>query len=244
MIRLIEEISVNAWPALQTSLYDGWVLRFAGGFSRRSNSILPLYPSQKEIIQKIRMCESLYRERGLPTVFKITPASDPRELDPILADEGYQAEAETSIQLLPFEKWGGETGGDVSTQNDLADEWLASLCELNAYDPRHHGTVRALTALIHPPRTFASIRREGRIVACGLGVIRNGFMSVFDIVVDAKFRRRGFGRQIMAGLLNWGKEQSAGTAFLQVMMNNPTARTMYAGLGFCEEYRYVYRVKG
>src|SRR4030042_4455225 len=78
MIRLIEEISVNAWPALQTSLYDGWVLRFAGGFSRRSNSILPLYPSQKEIIQKIRMCESLYRERGLPVVFKITPASDPR----------------------------------------------------------------------------------------------------------------------------------------------------------------------
>ncbi len=242
-IRLLEEISIDAWPALQTSLYDGWVLRFAEGFSRRSNSIIPLYPSEQDVRENIRACELLFRERGLRTVFKITAASQPRELDEILAAEGYRAEAETSVQVLPLEKWNAARANDVTLEEELLEEWVNALCELNAYDPRHHGTVGKLTALIYPSRVFASVRRDGKIVACGLGVVRHGFVCFFDIVVDGKHRRQGLGRKIMASLLAWGREQSAATAFLQVMTNNPDAMAMYAGLGFREEYRYVYRVK-
>ena len=43
MIRLIEELSLNAWPALQTVLYDGWVLRFADGYTRDNTPALHLY---------------------------------------------------------------------------------------------------------------------------------------------------------------------------------------------------------
>jgi ribosomal protein S18 acetylase RimI-like enzyme len=50
------------------------------------------------------------------------------------------------------------------------------------------------------------------------------------------------GKQIMGSLLDWGIRQSAETAFLQVMANNPAALEMYAGMGFREVYRYRYRV--
>jgi GNAT superfamily N-acetyltransferase len=244
MIRLLEEISANAWPAFQASLYDGWVIRFADGFSRRSNSVLPLYPSRLDLTEKIRFCEALYRERGQRTIFKLTPESEPGGLERILADRGYQPEAETGVQTLSLANGAGAAAGsDVRLEDEFSEEWISALCDLNAYDPRQHATVRELTRLIHPPRTFASIRRGGKIVACGLGAVRQGFLACFDIVVDKEFRRQGLGKQIMTGLLDWGRKQSAATAFLQVMTDNPAAMPMYAGLGFTEHYRYVYWAK-
>jgi N-acetylglutamate synthase len=243
MIRRLEEISLNAWPAFQTQLVDGWVIRFADGFSRRSNSVLPLYPPQGSVLENIRTCESLYRERGLRSIFKLTPAAEPKELDLILSAEGYRPEAETAVQTLALRDATGPAGAGADLRDDLSEEWIAALCALNAYDPRQHETVRALTRLIQPPRTFASIRSGGRIIACGLGVIRRGHLAVFDIVVDKEFRRRGYARQIMHSLLEWGGRQSAAMAFLQVMTNNPAALDMYARLGFREQYRYIYWAK-
>ena len=43
MIQEIEELSMNAWPSLQTLLLDGWVLRFAAGYTRRANAVCPLF---------------------------------------------------------------------------------------------------------------------------------------------------------------------------------------------------------
>ena len=41
--RELEELALTTWPALQQWLYDGWVVRFAGGHTRRANSVTPLY---------------------------------------------------------------------------------------------------------------------------------------------------------------------------------------------------------
>ena len=133
-------------------MYDGWVIRFADGFSRRSNSIIPLYPSRLDVLEKIRLCEAMCRERGQKTVFKLTAASDPRELDLILSDEGYRPEAETGVRTLSIRNATAAPAPDVLLQEELTEEWISALCAYNAYDPRHHQTVRALTRLIRPPR--------------------------------------------------------------------------------------------
>jgi N-acetylglutamate synthase len=57
LIQRIEELSVNALPALQTVVYDGWVLRFSEGYTKRANSISPLYHAHMDLIEKIRKCE-------------------------------------------------------------------------------------------------------------------------------------------------------------------------------------------
>jgi hypothetical protein len=71
IIKKIEELSFDSWPALHTMLYDGWVLRFANGFTKRSDSVSPLHSSTFYVHEKIQYCEMGYKNRGLEAVFKI-----------------------------------------------------------------------------------------------------------------------------------------------------------------------------
>ena len=80
-------------------------------------------------------------------------------------------------------------------------------------------------------------------MACGLGMVHQEQLGIYDIVVDRCERRKGFGRMLMAELLSWGRHQGAPAAVLQVMEDNPAALSLYAGLGFRGEYRYWYRAK-
>lgn len=243
MIRGLEEISLNCWPALQTEFFDGWVLRFADGYSRRSNSVNPLCTSLESLPEKIRFCERRYRENGLRVVFKLTAASEPEGLDAALELEGYGREAPTSVQTRELDSWQAAEPEGAAHWDEPAEEWLAAQFALNNTAPRHVATARKILALIEPPRRFAALRDKGRIVACGVGMIRQGRLGLYDIVVDGSVRRRGFGRRLMESLLNWGKSLSASAAVLQVMMDNSPALALYAGLGFREEYRYWYRAK-
>src|SRR5690348_17161021 len=96
-IRRFEEHSINEWPALQTLLLDGWVLRFANGYTRRANSVNALYESTREPLEKIAACEALYAQQGLKTTFKITSANEQSALDLLLAGCGYLKDAPTSV---------------------------------------------------------------------------------------------------------------------------------------------------
>jgi hypothetical protein len=100
MIRTIEEYSLSAWPALQTIYYDGWVLRFADGYTRRANSVSPIYPSTLDAMEKIAHCEQVYRQRGQKVVFKVNGAAQPVELDRLLEECGYRSDAHTSVQTV------------------------------------------------------------------------------------------------------------------------------------------------
>src|SRR5437868_6694718 len=55
--RVIEELTLNAWPPLQSMLYDGWLLGFSHGYTRRANSVQSLYPSSLPLDEKIAICE-------------------------------------------------------------------------------------------------------------------------------------------------------------------------------------------
>jgi ribosomal protein S18 acetylase RimI-like enzyme len=243
MIRKIEELSLNAWPAVQTLLVGGWAVRFAGGYTRRANSVIPLYPIQGDPDTQISACEALYRARGLPVNFKMNSACTPPDLDERLAARGYAFDAHTSVQVLDLEHTDFALPANMTFSAWSGADWQA------AFHRMHH--LEGETALKHarileqiiPTACYAALEADGKIAACGLGVLQDGYLGLFDIITDETQRRRGYGRQLMDGLLAWGKQQGARTAYLQVMLNNPPALALYAGLGFREVYRYWYRVK-
>ncbi len=248
-IRRIEELSINAWPSLKKVLYDGWLLRFAGGYTRRSNSVNPLYPGDVDVERKIRFCEAAYREAGLPTVFKMTAAAQPVGLGDALADAGYREQARTSVQTFDL---GGishdsakasSNDSHVRGWDDLSDEWLSAVARFTPVAEPRQPLLRAILGNIAPRTRFAAVTDAEGICACGMGVIEDGWLGLFDIVTCPDRRRRGFARQVVDALLHWGRANGAARAYLQVMLDNPAARSLYAGVGFREIYEYVYMAR-
>jgi GNAT superfamily N-acetyltransferase len=243
MIRVVEELSMNAWPALQTMLYDGWVLRFADGYTRRANSINPIYPSSDDVGDKIRACENLYRDRGLNVVFKITSAVYPANLDDMLAGHGYAVDAQTSVQILDLGSMDQTSAQGVALAESLSDDWLSAFCEMSGIPAQRRPLLKQMLHSIAPATCFAAIRRGDRAIACGLGVLQAGFVGLFDIVTHPQVRRQGHGTQLVSSILAWARQRGARTAYLQVMLNNAPALRLYSKLGFDEIYQYWYRVK-
>ena len=248
MIRILEEHALNAWPAHQTLLYDGWVLRFAEGYTRRANSVSPLYEGRLVTDEKIAYCEACYTAQGLPTIFKLTPAVQPSTLDAQLAARGYQKDALTSVQVV--EDLAGlaaaappERAVDVIAGETLTDAWLADFTALNRVDPGRVGAMRRLLENIVPQRCFMALRHEGQTVAVALGVLERGYLGIYDVVTAPEHRQQGFGTLLLHHLLRWSCDQGACRAYLQVMLNNAPARALYARLGFREVYQYWYRVR-
>ena len=243
LIRSMEERSLNAWPALQTLIYDGWVLRFAQGYTRRANSVNPLYPSTQDVNEKIRACEQMYSGKGLSTIFKMTSQSNPAQLDALLAGQGYQTDAHTSVQLVDLENCTAAASSKIDLASELPDAWLLAYDRMSNVGAESRSTHAHILRSILPEKRFASINLDGRLIACGLGVCQDGWIGLYDIVTDPDFRRQGYGRLLIEGLLAWAKSRGAQRGYLQVMLNNPPALALYAKLGYREAYRYWYRIK-
>ena len=100
-IQTLESKAFRAWPALETRSTHGWVQRFAGGYTKRANSINAL---EKEAIftQEVKNAlEAPYLERGLPPIWRLTPLAPP-QADQALAAAGYRRIDESHVQLAPL----------------------------------------------------------------------------------------------------------------------------------------------
>ena len=96
----IEEVSLNSWPALQSIIYDGWILRFSRGYTKRANSVNPIYPSTIDLPQKVARCERIYSEKGLLPVFRMKPFASPSNLDQYLGRRKYKIIDRTIVMYL------------------------------------------------------------------------------------------------------------------------------------------------
>ena len=244
MITALEEFSLNAWAALQTVHYDGWVLRFANGYTKRANSINPIHASSIPLDEKIRFCEEIYKSRQLPVVFKLNPHVYPEMLDEELSARGFQkSPSSTSVQTLKLDFSDFHLPLQTELEESLSSAWLNAVCHMNGVAEENRETLRQILLNVVPHHCFLSLKFDDRIVACGMGVLQSEFLGLFDIFTDPAFRNRGYGRQVVEGLLAWGQQNQAKQAYLQVELHNTVALHLYSSLGFKEQYQYWYRSK-
>ncbi|MFD2698935.1 GNAT family N-acetyltransferase [Paenibacillus shunpengii] len=241
--KYIEELSLNHWPSLSTLLYDGWLLRFANGFTKRANSIHPLYHSTGETLHKITECEKIYSANGLPAVFKITPFIHPEDLDSALDQAGYSVVDATSVQTVDLAHIRKPRLTSVQIYERPHDEWLNNYYKLNQVKAADRITMERMLSNIKTRTGFISLYDDEQVVACGLGVVEREYIGLYDIVTDARYRNRGFGEQMILNLLSWGKEHGARFSYLAVVANNAPALRLYSKIGYTENYKYWYRVK-
>jgi len=240
--RHIEEAGLNSWPALQQLLFDGWLVRFARGYTKRANSVTPLYPSLLPVEEKIAWCEHLYQEKQLPAIFRLLSFSEESQhLDQLLAQRGYSALDRTLVwsRQLPDEPAPANPALRAMT---LAD-WLLIYGQFSdRYRTLQH-VHRELLERIASPILYAAFYEQDVCVACGLGVLEHEAFGLFDIVTDPEQRRKGYGMQLVTNMLDWGKQHGAQSAYLQVVETNRAAQQLYAKLGFQERYQYWYRLQ-
>jgi ribosomal protein S18 acetylase RimI-like enzyme len=115
--------------------------------------------------------------------------------------------------------------------------------KFNNHDEKKFDTFKKILNQIKTKKCLLQLIVEGNVIGCGLGVLEDKFIGLFDIVVNPDFRGKGYGKKIVETIISWGKNQGAEIAYLQVMLNNPVALKLYEKIGFKEEYKYWYMVK-
>ena len=241
-----EKLSFNTHPSLCEKVYDGWLLRFAEGYTKRANSVNVIGKSTLPIEEKVAYCEEKYAEQNLPVVFKIAPMA--AELDTLLAERGYSDVDKTNVMTLDLTKEkslsaDGKKEVSVSIEGAFTEAWQYYYFTFNKVSSLSVPTAKKIQAKITNPVLCATVYLDKKAVACGLGVLEQDYVGLLDIVVKEEYRGCGFGKVLCQALLAAGKKQGATSAYLQVVDSNTVAKKLYESLGFEKQYSYWYRVK-
>ncbi len=239
----IEETCFNAFPSLKQVLLQNWLLRFSAGLSRRANSVNPLGPECAGIAAAIAAAEALYRAQGLPTIFRVPSVVD-AALDRELAARSYTSEGESCVLYGAIDALElGAAGADPAVRllPSPEAEWLRAMARLQGHTAAQRAIYRRIVGAIAIPARFALLMVDGAPAALAYGAIHDGLLCYESVITDPGQRRQGLARRVIAGLAHWARDSGAGGACLQVEARNAPARSLYAGFGLSEAYRYHYR---
>ena len=87
--RRLEELSLNASGAFQSLIYDGWLLGYRSGPTKRLRCVNAFYSTSLPLAEKVDHCVRFYQSVSLPAIFRMLPFSQPPELDAYLESLGW-----------------------------------------------------------------------------------------------------------------------------------------------------------
>lgn len=236
----IELATYGSWPAFEQEEYRGWVLRFAGGCTKRANSVNAKTAVEEGLPEAVAYCEAFYKSRRQPAIFRLLSFVDDPDLDLHLAGAGYDFIDPSLVLCQALDR--ARDAGPGPKSLDRAS-WLDVYDAISGIDPVQRDTHARILTLVPDPCLFAVIEDRGEPVACGLGVIHESIFGVFDVITRAANRRQGHGTELVTSMLDWARDRGARHAYVQVLANNARAIRLYERLGYRRLYHYWYRVR-
>lgn len=239
----IEEAGLNAAQPREQLLIDGWLLRFSPGKARRSRSVNAIAAGTMALERKLSLCRRWYQRFSLPLIIRVTPFSQPADLDEHLAAAGFVAYDETRVMTCRLTDEVADR--DRLTVREVDSRAFAEAVGLLRESPprqieAHQRRLRDCPLQASTARLVA-YGADGTPLTAGQVVVQDDLAGLYDIVTAVGARRRGLGRAISRQLLAAAAALGARSAYLQVDAGNVPARRIYSALGFADRYAYWYR---
>ena len=249
-LKQIEELSLTHWPALNTEYMDGWKLRMSNGYTKRANCVSTIQSSSKQLHANIAACEQKYMSMKQPTIFKLTPFSEP-ELDETLNKLNYDLIDRSLMLTLSLDQLTDEPSIHVNLnqselelciQEHISLPWLEQYCLLSGVSSAYIPTMIDMIAAMPGKLMLASCTVNGEIAALAMAVIDQDYVGIYDVITAQAYRNQGLCSYLLWNLLQQCKPY-ASSSYLAVVAVNEPAKRVYAKLGYKESYTYWYRIK-
>ncbi|HEY7904369.1 MAG TPA: GNAT family N-acetyltransferase [Casimicrobiaceae bacterium] len=243
-LRRIEEQSLNVAHFAPQIFYDGWLLRLLPGRTKRARSVSAFFGTSRDVAHKIRHCEEVYAEAGLPALFRSTPFDLPRDLDVVLAAHGYTRFDDTLVMVAKLDQPPhAGARGDLDVRMPSLAEYCAAVAAIRGSSDEQRAVHQARLAGTPIERRGAVVYADGRPVASGQLACEDGIAGLFDVVVADGMRRQGHATALCERLFAWAWDHGMRTLYLQVTADNEAAVALYRRFGFTAGYGYHYRAR-
>lgn len=243
LARRIEDAGLNASAPPQQAFVDGWLLRLSPGKAKRARCVNALQQGRLPLTDMLARCRAAFASAGLPLIVRITPFTQPPDLDARLAVFGWQRFDETRVMALVdlAALAPPQLGTGVQLQRLSTEAYCALIGALRGSPAEQIAAQAERLRESRVPYQGFRLVRGSQLLACGQIALEDGLVGLYDVFTPEAQRGRGNGEQLCRALLAEARAQGAMHAYLQVSDDNAAAISLYTRLGFQLAYRYHYR---